>query len=82
MTDSAAHRPLVPVVGVAAFTLLMPVTGAILLVLVLLTLCYSDAVMIYTRADGSHVVAREKLGPDINGVAAVAHRTQPTAAQP
>lgn len=42
-------RVLVPVVGAAAFTLLMPVTGAILFVLLLLTLCYSDVVMIYTR---------------------------------
>ncbi|WP_149830076.1 APC family permease [Streptomyces tailanensis] len=65
-------RVLVPVVGVAAFTLLMPVTGAILFVLVLLTLCYSDVVMIYTRAGGSYVVARENLGPDIAQVAAVA----------
>ncbi|MFF4500963.1 APC family permease [Streptomyces sp. NPDC001401] len=65
-------RVLVPVVGVAAFTLLMPVTGAILCVLVLLTLCYSDVVMIYTRAGGSYVVARENFGPDIAQVAAVA----------
>ncbi|MDF2267723.1 APC family permease [Streptomyces coacervatus] len=65
-------RVLVPVVGAAAFTLLMPVTGAILCVLVLLTLCYSDVVMIYTRAGGSYVVARENLGPDIAQVAAVA----------
>ncbi|MET7479765.1 APC family permease [Streptomyces sp. NPDC005648] len=65
-------RVLVPVVGVAAFTLLMPVTGAVLCVLVLLTLCYSDVVMIYTRAGGSYVVARENLGPDIAQVAAVA----------
>lgn len=64
-------RVLVPVVGAAAFSLLMPVTGAILLVL-LLTLCYSDVVMIYTRAGGSYVVARENLGPDIAQIAAVA----------
>ncbi|MFF2410238.1 APC family permease [Streptomyces sp. NPDC058092] len=65
-------RVLVPVVGVAAFTLLMPVTGAILLVLLLLTLCYSDVVMIYTRAGGSYVVARENFGPNIAQIAAVA----------
>ncbi|WP_405736567.1 APC family permease [Streptomyces sp. NBC_01537] len=65
-------RVLVPVIGAAAFTLLMPVTGAILLVLVLLTLCYSDVVMIYTRAGGSYVVARENFGPDIAQIAAVA----------
>ncbi|WP_328887609.1 APC family permease [Streptomyces sp. NBC_00316] len=65
-------RVLVPVVGAAAFTLLMPVTGAILLVLLLLTLCYSDVVMIYTRAGGSYVVARENFGPNIAQIAAVA----------
>ncbi|MFG2562687.1 APC family permease [Streptomyces sp. NPDC048496] len=65
-------RVLVPVVGAAAFTLLMPVTGAILLVLLLLTLCYSDVVMIYTRAGGSYVVARENFGPNVAQIAAVA----------
>ncbi|MEU3371927.1 APC family permease [Streptomyces sp. NPDC006711] len=65
-------RVLVPVTGAAAFSLLMPVTGAILLVLLLLTLCYSDVVMIYTRAGGSYVVARENFGPTIAQVAAVA----------
>lgn len=62
-------RVLVPVVGVAGFTLLMPVTGAILLVLLLLTLCYSDVVMIYTRAGGSYVVARENFGPGVAQIA-------------
>ncbi|MFD9797045.1 APC family permease [Streptomyces sp. NPDC059070] len=65
-------RVLVPVVGAAAFSLLMPVTGAILFVLVLLTLCYSDVVTIYTRAGGSYVVARENFGPNIAQIAAVA----------
>jgi amino acid transporter len=65
-------RILVPVVGVAAFTLVLPVTGAILLVLLLLTLSYSDVVMIYTRAGGSYVVARENFGPDIAQIASVA----------
>ncbi|MFH8529197.1 APC family permease [Streptomyces tendae] len=65
-------RVLVPVVGAAAFTLVMPVTGAILLVLLLLTLCYSDVVTLYTRAGGSYVVARENFGPNVAQVAAVA----------
>jgi amino acid transporter len=65
-------RVLVPAVGAAAFTLVMPVTGAILLVLLLLTLCYSDVVTLYTRAGGSYVVARENFGPDVAQVAAVA----------
>ncbi|MEV7127547.1 APC family permease [Streptomyces sp. NPDC093260] len=65
-------RVLVPVVGAAAFTLVMPVTGAILLVLLLLTLCYSDVVTLYARAGGSYVVARENFGPDVAQVSAVA----------
>lgn len=65
-------RVLVPVVGAAAFTLVLPVTGAILLVLLLLTVCYSDVVTIYTRAGGSYVVARENFGPNVAQIAAVA----------
>ncbi|MBD2833208.1 APC family permease [[Kitasatospora] papulosa] len=65
-------RVLVPVVGAAAFTMIMPLTGAILLVLLLLTLCYSDVVTIYTRAGGSYVVARENFGPNVAQIAAVA----------
>ncbi|AZQ72219.1 APC family permease [Streptomyces luteoverticillatus] len=65
-------RILVPVAGVAAFTLLMPVTGAILLVLLLLTLSYRDVVSVYTRAGGSYVVARENFGPRVAQIAAVA----------
>ncbi|MEU6955877.1 APC family permease [Streptomyces sp. NPDC045714] len=65
-------RVLVPVVGAAAFTVVMPVTGAILLVLLLLTLCYSDVVTLYTRAGGSYVVARENFGPNVAQIAAVA----------
>ncbi|MCC3776336.1 APC family permease [Streptomyces sp. UNOB3_S3] len=65
-------RILVPVVGLAAFTLLMPVTGAILLVLLLLTLSYRDVVSVYTRAGGSYVVARENFGPRVAQIAAVA----------
>ncbi|MBC2877382.1 MULTISPECIES: APC family permease [Streptomyces] len=65
-------RILVPVAGVAAFTLLLPVTGAILLVLLLVTLAYRDVVSVYTRAGGSYVVARENLGPRVAQIAAVA----------
>ncbi|MFD8996236.1 APC family permease [Streptomyces abikoensis] len=65
-------RILVPVAGVAAFTLLMPVTGGILLVLLLLTLSYRDVVSVYTRAGGSYVVARENFGPRVAQIAAVA----------
>ncbi|MEU4586185.1 APC family permease [Kitasatospora aureofaciens] len=63
---------LVPVAGVAGFALVMPVTGVILALLVLLTLSYRDVVMTYTRAGGSYVVARENFGPRVAQIAAVA----------
>ncbi len=63
---------MVPVIGLAAFSMLMPITGIVLCVLTLLTLSYREVVMVYTRAGGSYVVARENFGPRIAQVAAVA----------
>ncbi len=54
---------LVPYVGLAAFALLIPITLTILLVLFFVTLSYRQVVMVYTRAGGSYVVARENFGP-------------------
>ncbi|HEV2345670.1 MAG TPA: amino acid permease [Actinocrinis sp.] len=63
---------LLPVFGIAGFALVMPITGVILFLLVVLTLCYRDVVSVYTRAGGSYVVARENLGVNVAQVAAVA----------
>lgn len=63
---------LVPVVGVAAFALLIPVTLVLLVVLFFVTLSYRQVVMVYTRAGGSYVVARDNFGPMVAQVAAVA----------
>lgn len=63
---------LIPAVGVAGFALVMPVTGVILALLLLLTLSYRDVVMTYTKAGGSYVVARENFGPRVAQIAAVA----------
>jgi amino acid transporter len=63
---------LVPYVGLAAFTLVIPVTLTLLLVLFFVTLSYRQVVMVYTRAGGSYVVARDNFGPTIAQVAAVA----------
>ncbi|HEV3170794.1 MAG TPA: amino acid permease [Actinocrinis sp.] len=63
---------LLPVFGAAGFALVMPITGVILFLLVVLTLCYRDVVSVYTRAGGSYVVARENFGVNIAQVAAVA----------
>jgi amino acid transporter len=63
---------LIPTFGLAAYTLLLPVTLIVLVVLVLVTLCYRQVVMLYTKAGGSYVVARENFGPVVAQVAAVA----------
>ncbi len=63
---------LVPAVGLAAFTLLLPMTLIILLVMTLVVLSYREIVMVYIRPGGSYVVARENFGPRIAQVAAVA----------
>src|SRR5664279_4674229 len=63
---------LLPAFGVAAFTLLLPLTGVILGVLILVTLSYRQVVMVYTRAGGSYVVARENFGSGVAQIAAVA----------
>ena len=63
---------LVRIVGVASFALVLPVTLALLLVLTFVTLSYREVVMVYTRAGGSYVVARDNFGPTVAQVAAVA----------
>jgi amino acid transporter len=63
---------LVPVVGLAAFALVVPVTMAILGVLFFVTLSYLDVIKLYTKAGGSYVVARENFGPKVAQIAAVA----------
>ena len=63
---------LLPFFGLASFTLLMPLTGVILLGIFLVVLSYREVVTVYTRAGGSYVVARENFGPRVAQVAAVA----------
>ena len=63
---------LVPIVGMAAFTLVLPVTLVILAGVALVVLSYREVVSVYTRAGGSYVVARENFGPRVAQVAAVA----------
>ena len=64
---------LVPIVGLAAFTLILPLTLVILFVMTLVVLSYREIVMVYIRPGGSYVVARENFGPrvaDLRGRAA------------
>ncbi len=63
---------LMQVFGVAAFALIIPVTGVVLFVMLLVVLLYREVVIVYTRAGGSYVVARDNFGPRIAQVAAVA----------
>jgi amino acid transporter len=63
---------LVPIVGMAAFTLVLPLTLVILAGVALVVLSYREVVSVYTRAGGSYVVARENFGPRVAQVAAVA----------
>ena len=63
---------LVPAVGIAAFSLVLPVTFVILAILIVVTLSYREVVMVYTKAGGSYVVARENFGPNVAQFAAVA----------
>jgi amino acid transporter len=63
---------LVPAAGAAAFALLMPVTIAIIGVLFFVTLSYREVVMVYTKAGGSYVVARDNFGLKTAQIAAVA----------
>src|SRR5690349_22923887 len=63
---------MIPIVGLAAFTLVLPMTLVILAGVALVVLSYREVVSVYTRAGGSYVVARENFGPRVAQVAAVA----------
>ena len=74
--SSTAYGPeqimveLLPAAGMAAFVLLLPVIGVILLILALVAASYRQVVMAYTRAGGSYIVARENFGPRVAQIAA------------
>jgi amino acid transporter len=63
---------LLPIFGLGAYMLILPMTGVILFVMALVVLSYREVVMVYTRAGGSYVVARDNFGPRVAQVAAVA----------
>jgi amino acid transporter len=76
--SSTAYGPeqvmveLLPAAGMAAFVLLLPIIGVILLILALVAASYRQVVMAYTRAGGSYIVARENFGPRVAQIAAAA----------
>lgn len=55
-------RVLVPVVGVAAFSLVVPVTVALLIVLAFLILSYRQTIKEYPSAGGAYVVTKDNFG--------------------
>jgi amino acid transporter len=65
-------RILVPIAGLAAFSIVTPMTAAILAVLAVVTICYRDVVRSYPKAGGSYVVSRDNFGPNIAQIAGAA----------
>ena len=63
---------LTPYIGLAAFTMVVPITMAIIGVLFFVTLSYLDVIGFYTKAGGAYVVARDNFGPRVAQIAAVA----------
>src|SRR6201992_942241 len=73
-TADAPEEPLIerlPSFGLVAFTLILPFTLVILLVMLLVILSYREVVMVYIRPGGSYVVARQNFGPKTAQVCAV-----------
>ena len=62
---------LVKYIGVAAFALVVPVTVAVVVVLMFVTASYLEVVKVYTKAGGAYVVARENFGLNVAQIAAV-----------
>ncbi len=62
---------LVKAIGVAAFSLVLGVSAAVIVVLFFVTLSYLEVVKVYTKAGGAYVVARENFGPNVAQIAAV-----------
>ena len=55
-------RVLVPVIGLAAFKLVTPITGALLVVLGFLILSYRQTIKAYPSAGGAYIVTRDNFG--------------------
>ncbi|HTN78228.1 MAG TPA: amino acid permease [Acidimicrobiales bacterium] len=55
-------RVAVPAVGVAAFSLVVPITTALLIVLAFLILSYRQTIKAYPSAGGAYIVTRDNFG--------------------
>ena len=65
-------RIMVPIIGIGAFSMVIPITIAILGVMFFVMFSYLQVIGVYTRIGGSYVVARDNFGPKVAQVAAVA----------
>ena len=63
---------LLPTFGLAAFTILMPLTGVVLIILTIITLSYRNVIDVYTKTGGAYIVSRDNFGPTVSIIAAVA----------
>ena len=76
--SSSAYGPeqillaLLPAFGLAAFTILMPLTGVVLIILTIITLSYRNVIEVYTKTGGAYIVSRDNFGPTVSIIAAVA----------
>ncbi|MDP1818680.1 MAG: amino acid permease [Acidimicrobiales bacterium] len=60
-TEEILHV-LVPAVGLLAFSLVMPITAALLVMLALLILSYRETIKAYPSAGGAYLVTRDNFG--------------------
>ena len=63
---------LLPAFGLAAFSLLMPMTAVVLIILFIVTLSYHNVITIYSKTGGAYFVSRGNFGPVAAQIAAVA----------
>ena len=63
---------LIPYIGIAAFSLVLPISVMILVILATVAASYFQVVKAYPKAGGAYIVARDNFGPRIAQVAAVA----------
>ncbi|MET0902649.1 MAG: hypothetical protein ABWZ52_05360 [Acidimicrobiales bacterium] len=60
-TEEILHA-LVPAIGLLAFSLVMPITAALLVMLALLILSYRETIKAYPSAGGAYLVTRDNFG--------------------
>jgi amino acid transporter len=55
-------RVLIPVVGIAAFSLVLPISGVIVLIEAILIFSYRQTIKAYPSAGGAYIVTKDNLG--------------------